>query len=373
MRPRLRACVLLRLACTGGATRAEIVRDLAPYTSHKLSPALWRALADEITHGLGNDGLLTEHKQRLEATQVGRAAAASYFNAKGPLPSAWGDMRDARLVALALGMEGEGAARLKQLARPDDLRAMVLHRHFGVPLKGRATPSRLRAALAVAALERAFGNTIKSGLGSGSGLPAKAGRLLAGQLSSRPRDFGTDSRLVAALAAEAAGAVQTEADALRTAVVRRWLEPELMPSRGDAAAPLTQNHPPAVMSVAGPATARTKPANDAGLSPLAQPAMQRPDLKGFASAVLAAARPHAEGWPGSRKTFISLVWQTIRAEQAAWGLTEIEFKCMLAEAHKSGLVVLANADIKAKGRLKELQDSAVVYKNTVWHFVRVEG
>ena len=51
---------------------------------------------------------------------------------------------------------------------------------------------------------------------------------------------------------------------------------------------------------------------------------------------------------------------------------EQEFKCMLAEAHRSGAVILANADLKDKKNIKELESSAILYKNTVWHFVRVE-
>ncbi len=45
---------------------------------------------------------------------------------------------------------------------------------------------------------------------------------------------------------------------------------------------------------------------------------------------------------------------------------------MLAEAHRSGILVLAGADLKDKCDLKELEDSKILYKNTVWHFVRVE-
>jgi hypothetical protein len=45
---------------------------------------------------------------------------------------------------------------------------------------------------------------------------------------------------------------------------------------------------------------------------------------------------------------------------------------MLAEAHRSGQLVLATADLKDKSALKELEDSKILYKNTVWHFVRVE-
>jgi hypothetical protein len=109
------------------------------------------------------------------------------------------------------------------------------------------------------------------------------------------------------------------------------------------------------------------------LAPAPAPAsLARPDPEGFARAVNAAALSTAEGWPGNRKAFISRVWAEIAVRHAAWALTEIEFKCMLTEAHRTGLVALANADLKDKRQLKELQDSSVVYKNTVWHYVRVQ-
>jgi hypothetical protein len=85
-----------------------------------------------------------------------------------------------------------------------------------------------------------------------------------------------------------------------------------------------------------------------------------------------AAAKRAEGWPGSRKAYISHVWDTIRSSHPSWQLSEIEFKCMLAEAHRAGALVLANADLKDKRSMQELESSAVPYKNTVWHFVRVE-
>ena len=88
----------------------------------------------------------------------------------------------------------------------------------------------------------------------------------------------------------------------------------------------------------------------------------------------AVTRPSkAQGWPGNRKAYISHVWQTIRETRAEWGLSEIEFKCMLAEAHRAGSLALANADLKDNSSIKDLQDSAVVYKNTIFHFVRVDG
>ena len=92
----------------------------------------------------------------------------------------------------------------------------------------------------------------------------------------------------------------------------------------------------------------------------------------FVDAVIDAARPVAEGWPGNRKAFISLVWKAIRNARPDWGLSEIAFKGMLAEAHRSGQIELATADLKDGRDLKSLEDSKILYKNTVWHFVRVQ-
>jgi hypothetical protein len=365
--PALGLLVLARAATENGATQGEIVRDLAPYVGHKLAPAEWReAVADAIT-SFAARGLAGISRNRVELTDAGRELIENELGGK-PLPRSWGELRDVRLVARALGLETETAARIKRLAKPDGLRAAVLQRAYGLRIKGAPSPARLRQLLAVVALERAFGNTLKGNLGSRTGLAAKAGRLLAGQLSHKPRDFGTDSRLVAALAAEQAGAFQTDADALRTALLRNFVAQLLAPAsplsavatlpaaRNRAAkpdhAPVAKVHPPG----------RSRP-----------PAANRPDLNGFADVVRSAASTRADGWPGNRKAFISHVWQVIQQQYPDWGLTDIEFKAMLAEAHRTGHVVLANADLKDKKSLKDLQDSAVAYKNTVWHFVRVEN
>jgi len=99
---------------------------------------------------------------------------------------------------------------------------------------------------------------------------------------------------------------------------------------------------------------------------------QRPGLAQFSAGVLMAARTSAEGWPGARKAFISKVWDAIRTSHPEWGLSEIEFKDMLAGAHRAGQLVLSGADLKNKNNIKEFEDSAILYKNTVWHYVRVE-
>jgi hypothetical protein len=242
------------------------------------------------------------------------------------------------------------------LAAADGLRAALVQRAFGLEIRGVATPSRLRAALAAVALERAFGNQIKGGLAGKLGLSAKAGRLLAAQLAKKPRDFGTDARLVAALAAEHVGAPQAGLATLRLAVLRRYLDGPDKP----AARPRS----PAKAPLARPRLVETPPA----------PAeVGRPDLAGFAQEVRRHAATRAEGWPGNRKAYISHVWHLMAEKRPEWGLSEIEFKCMLVEAHRAGSLALANADLKDNSNIAQLQDSAVVYKNAVFHFIRVDG
>lgn len=353
--------LLARIAVEGGATRSEAIADLAPLFSHKLSPGEWRRAAESRIGLLVAAGLVTETRGRLKATDEGVAAAARYLGEAAKPPATWPTIRDIVLVAKGLGLDGERASRLKGLARPEGLRTLILQKSFNLPFKKNVAPAKLRAQLALVALERAFGNKIKTSCGKGSAFTAKAGRALAGQLSLNPRDFGTDLKLIAHLAAEQAGAVQLDPDALRAAILRRL---------GTAVMAAEAANEPKVAAVK--AAKLPEPANDRGPAAEPTPATYRPGLAEFAARVQAAARMRAEGWPGSRKAFISHVWQVIRNSEKSWDLSEIEFKCMLAEAHRAGAVALANADLKDKKSRDELESSAIAYKNTVWHFVRVE-
>jgi hypothetical protein len=354
----LRAVVLVRVAgAARGVTATEIADDLAPLTSHRVAPTRWRAMLEEEIAALAAAGLVGSAEGRVAASEAGVARAAIFLGLKGSLPRAW-DVLEVRLVAKALGLERESAKRINALATPDGLRAAIVQKAFGLKIKGVATPSRLRAGLAAVALARAFGNQFKSELAGKSGFSAKAGRLLAAQLAKKPRDFGTDSRLVAALAAEHVGATRAGLAALRLTVLRRYLDGSgnvatLPPRRPGAKAPAPRPR------LVEPAPTPPPPA--------------RPDLNGFAHQVRELAGRIAQGWPGNRKAYISHVWHTVREARPQWGLSEIEFKCMLAEAHRAGSLTLANADLKGDGSAKDLQESAVVYKNAVFHFIRVDG
>ena len=361
------ALILLRVA-SGGATKAELVRDLRTIALPDLATGLWRARADGEVQELIRLGFVSEVRNRLKASATGEAHAAATLGIDGAGFTTWAQLRTGALTAKALGHAANDRALIKALAVPDSLRALIVQRAFGL---GGARPlslSKLRAELAVRALERAFGNQIKSGLGSGGGLGPKPSRLLAAQLSKSPRDYGSDGRLVAALAAEDVGAANAETETLRVALLKRAFKQQCEAHGTAQPVPAKPQAPPASANPVAP----IRPANDRGSAGQRPLPAARPDLAGFARAVQAAAVCRAAGWPGNRKAFICHVWQEIKSSHPAWALTEIEFKGMLAEAHRAGAVILAAADLKDKKYIQEFELSAIQFKNTVWHYVRVE-
>lgn len=358
--------VLLRIAA-GTATRADLQRDLSAIVAPRTSGTEFRRAAELAIDAHITRHLVSETRNRMTATVAGEKAARDLLAPLSVDFENWPSVKTALLLR-ALDLESATPNILKALTRPEGIAAVVLQRHYGIALTRVMSPTTLRAELAVIALERAFGNKIKTGLGKGQGLPAKAGRILAGQLLKQPRELGSDGKLVLALAAEILAAKDQSLDGLTLALLRTLATA----ANTSEITSRSEKKPPEIKDVA----ATPEPANDPApldrAPPPERPASARPDMLEFAGAVVSAARPVAQGWPGNRKAFISLVWNAIRNTRPEWELTEIAFKSMLAEAHRTGHVVLAGADLKDKCDLKELEDSKILYKNTVWHFVRVE-
>ncbi len=213
--------ILARIACTGGASRAQIVRDLAPLMAPHLPAAQWRTAADTTLARLLVAGHVRDARGRLRLTDTGEAAVAAYFGEKEAAARSWTDQRDIWLTAKALGVDAGKPALRTALSRPDGLSALIVQRAFGLAVRQALSPSKLRAALALVAIERAFGGNVKEGLGKGSALSAQAGRVLAGQLLSKPRELPTDARLISALCGDQIGQQRFDIDAMRLAVLRR--------------------------------------------------------------------------------------------------------------------------------------------------------
>jgi hypothetical protein len=354
--------ILARASLPDGATKAELTRDLRPLILSDTPAAQWRELADDLVASLVAASLLTQTRTRFASTPTATPQIIAVLGSEQPPKATWSDIRDGALTARALNLDPADRAVLKALASPDGFRALIVQQAFGVGDGRPMSLSKLRNGLALRALERAFGNQIKRGIGSASGLATKPSRVLAGQLSKSPRDYGTDGRLISVLAAEHAGTANAEAETLRVALLRRYFATDAVATQ------------PAPQSILAPAQITTIPpvANDPGRAGAKPLPSARPDLPGFIKIVQTHAGARAQGWPGNRKAFISRVWQAIQAAHPAWALTEIEFKGMLAEAHRTGGIVLASADLKDKNQIKEFELSAIQYKNTTWHFVRVE-
>ncbi|MFT3733100.1 MAG: hypothetical protein QM780_17060 [Hyphomicrobium sp.] len=365
----VRELLLLRIA-VGGATRADLQRDVAPLLTSRMSGLEFRRSAELAISSLIGAGLITEAKGRLAVTEKGRQPAEERFAAVRAFPTSWGEAKTS-LILGALSASDTPSIR-KALTRPEGLAALILQHRYGKTTARVLSPADLRSELAIVALERAFGNKIKTGLGKGSGLPAKAGRLLAGQLFRSPREISSDGKLIIQLACEIAGAREASVAALELALLRSLLEPREESENAHAQRPSQRAEP----QKRPPRSPTPRPANDRlpldGTSVPPPRVVSPPDMPEFCRAVVDAARPVAEGWPGNRKAFISLVWKAIRNARPDWGLSEIAFKGMLAEAHRSGRLELATADLKDGRDLKSLEDSKILYKNTVWHFVRVQ-
>jgi hypothetical protein len=364
-RDRLRDMVLLRLAAAGKTVAREaIAKEFAPLAAHLVAADEWTSIIERDLAALADAGLADVKTVGVDTTEAGIKRAAIVLGGRGAFPKSWSEARDVRLVAKALDLDREPPAKLKKLAKPDGLRAAILIKAFDLKIRGAASPVRLRTALAKVALARAFGNDDGGSEDSKTGLSAKDGRALASRLGREPVKYRTDARLVAGLAADFVGATKTDMGAMQTAILRRYL------TKGDVAPPASK--PKRRLKLVPKPVAVPPPQETHPLTQVIPPVQGRPSLETFVVDVLRLAAPRAEGFVGNRKAFISRLWRSIETERAHWGLSEVEFKCMLTEAHRLGQLILANADLRDDRNLDDVQRSAVSYRNAVFHYVRVD-
>ena len=148
--------LLARISCDGGATRSEIANELAGFLTHKLSPGEWRRTAETQIGQLIANGLATETRNRLKATDAGCAAAASYLGTKSGERRTWTEIRDLDLIGKGLGLAANNPSRLKMALRPEGLRALILQSVYQLPVKKNPSVSKLRAQLAVVAGQEGY-------------------------------------------------------------------------------------------------------------------------------------------------------------------------------------------------------------------------
>src|SRR5262245_37642383 len=215
--------VLARIASAARPIdKGEIAADLSVFAGAQTPASRWRDAVEKAIDAVVRAGRIAPKPGGFAATTPGAAAAARFLGVSANAPLTWEKACNVWLVAKALDRKRATPKRLTALATLEGLRAAILVQAYRLQIKGAATPTRLRQALAAVALRRAFGGETAAALAGKSGLPARASRLLAAQLMDKPRDPGTDRRLVSALAAQACGARGGDLAALRSGVLHRY-------------------------------------------------------------------------------------------------------------------------------------------------------
>lgn len=74
----------------------------------------------------------------------------------------------------------------------------------------------------------------------------------------------------------------------------------------------------------------------------------------------------------NKRAFISHVWRDLKAKFPQWSLNEEEYKDMILNAQRAGLLRLTIADLRDKSNVEDVAESRIAYKNSEWHFIRVE-
>jgi hypothetical protein len=370
---RIDLLLLARLAGPGKKPPAEkdVRENLARFVEARWSPPEWRARFDERVAALRERGDLAPG--RLAITEAGRARVVAALGVD-PVP-AWKTLKTWILPALALDLApGEPRVR-ERLSKSDDLSAVVLHHELKLP--GPRTPTRLQTADRLAWRQ----------LGVDTDRPLKLDdvrRHLLAQL------LDGDSRLpwkklVPVLAANAVRARRPSADALREALVRRWLEhdesgADVQPvdavAAGDQAVPAPIGEPgdqtlPVRIARPGDQTLPVPIGAEDDLPATAAPQPAVFDLAGFAREVQAAADREQEGRFGTRKVFIATVWRRLR-DRPASRCTDMDldtFKRHLVDANRADLLGLHRADLVPLMDPAEVRASEITYGNATFHFI----
>jgi hypothetical protein len=389
---RIDLLILARLAGPAKKPPAEkdVRENLGRFVDTRWSAAEWRARFDERVAALRERGDLAPG--RLAITDVGRARVAAALGVD-PVP-AWKTLKLWLLPALGLDL-APGAPRVRErLSKAEDLAAVVLHHVHALP--GSNTPTLLQAVDRLAwkqlgvdtdrplKIEDVRRHLLAQMLDGGSRLPLK--------------------KLVPVLAANAVRARRPSADAVREALVRRWLEggaPDAgsaleagmrtgdtvpadagapVDAAGDQAVPMPiadpddQTVPARITARIARPTDQTQPVRMGAEDALAATATPPPavfDLAGFAREVQAAADREQEGRFGTRKVFISAVWRRLRDTPAS-RCTDMDldtFKRHLVDANRADLLGLHRADLVPLMDPEQVRSSEITYGNATFHFI----
>ncbi len=340
-----------------GETEVQLRKDLHPLVMQKMSAVEWRTNLGQIIVALVDQEFIRPVRANAYMTTENCPERAANFLQTSRLPKApWHEIRDGHLIALALGLTPTSHL-VSRLVSAEGLRSAVLTGHFNLPYDiATVTVEQLRFGLAKTAQDQGLTSGIRTTLIEKSDLSQKEAVMMGAKLLKSGHVVESDGELMACLAQEIVGAVNESAAELRQMLFRQLISSkessEVMANvhNGEQAGALTG------------AALGTRQGNSEPIPPLPE----------FTHLVLKIAQDIAIGWPGNKRAFISHIWRDLSASFPFWGINEDEYKEMILNAHRAGLLRLAIADLRDKTNVEDVAQSCITYKNSEWHFVRVD-
>lgn len=353
---RLQQCLIWRLLpARKPVAKSDLDKALRRYFADRVAmpAAQWREELERAVARLREAGLVDA--STLHLTEQGRAQALRLLGVDALSPQAsWATVRNRHLMAVALGIQPRTKAEWDRLGTAEGLRAAILARHYRLPLGPVPTPSRVLHALAWLQLQVA--HAVDLPLDKDFSRKAVLSlTLLRGSASKNPE---------AMLAAEVTGAVGTQLEKVREAVLCNWVAAETAP-------PSLSPAPLSLPSTASPPSP-SSPLPSRSPSPSTPSRLDGFDLAAFAAQVLALARSAVAGRFGDHKVFIAHVWEGFRQQPEAAALTRAEFDAHLVEANRQGLLRLSRADLVSGMDPDDVQRSEIRLPYSSFHFVRTD-
>ncbi|WP_342379677.1 hypothetical protein NVS55_09230 [Myxococcus stipitatus] len=297
-------------------TRSDLEKTLRSFVEHRLSRSEWKSRLDSELEALLREGLVKlQGKATLELTPSGSSRVLQFLRVEQlPKGLTWKKLKATYLLAHCLDLPLSKPVA-QRLSDADGMRAAVLAREYPAVAEGAPSLSQLRDRL----LWKQLGVDSQKPFS----LRAVQAHLLGQLLETEVKD---PRKAVEQLAARAAGASRTDAEALRQTLLRDW-------------------------AFATPAA----PARD--LAP--------PPTVDFAERVLSVARALPTGRFGRDKVFISHVWKALQPE---WSSREA-FDAALLEANRTQKLSLTRADLVSAMNPTDVAESEVRSLGASFHFV----
>jgi hypothetical protein len=328
---RLGDLLLARLSCLASKPpRPDDVRkSLYAFVARELSAAEWQQLFDRTLAALRAAGSVDA--ERLVLTEGGRTRLTRALRLRSaPKAKTWPEFQSKYLPRLLLDPRPEYDEPVPALA------TVLLAQRLGVALEPRSTPAKVIDTW----LARSLGLDKLN-------LAELRKTLLARELQLPIRPRLTDVTRLGV--AQLAGATSGSPGAVLEALTSRWLHE-------------SEHHPPAQPTPAALTPARPPRARDEAGPPLDA-------LESFAVRVRRVANSSNVRSFGPDKAFIGSVWQSLASDPEISRLGEPEFKRLLVEAHRRGMLVLDRADLVAAMDPGDVSASEITHQNATYHFI----